>query len=361
VTCATQAMPRIVRPASRAALAAAMLLAPFAATGPVQASMTLMGASAAGPVSTTTTSGASETTVRDPASRPAPPDDELREVVIVAPEPRYVAPTRRDRIGRIWAPVMINDKGPFRLVLDTGASHSAIIEPVADALGIDLVHAPKALLRGVTGKAVVPLVQAQTLTVGDLELSKVKLPIVINALGGAQGVLGTEGFDDKRVLIDFRNDLIQIRRSQLQPAAAGMVVVPFRREKGLLIVDALVGGVRTRAIVDTGGQASIGNNALRDVLLRQRKQQVVSDDVIVGATDDAQAGQGYPAPLIELGEIRVQGAHITFGDMNIFEHWGITRQPAIMIGMDTLGLLDTLIIDYRLKELHLRLAPKSRS
>ena len=39
---------------------------------------------------------------------------------IQAPEPRYVAPTRRDRIGRIWAPVYINDKGPFRLVLDTG-------------------------------------------------------------------------------------------------------------------------------------------------------------------------------------------------------------------------------------------------
>ena len=41
-------------------------------------------------------------------------------MVISAPEPRYVSPTRRDRIGRIWAPVFINDQGPFRLVLDTG-------------------------------------------------------------------------------------------------------------------------------------------------------------------------------------------------------------------------------------------------
>jgi hypothetical protein len=295
------------------------------------------------------------------AALPPPQDDELTEVVIVAPEPRYVAPTRRDRIGRIWAPVMINGKGPFRLVLDTGASHSAIIEPVADALGFDLLHAPKALLRGVTGKAVVPLVQAQTLTVGDLELSRVKLPIVINALGGAQGVLGTEGFDDKRVLIDFRNDLIQIRRSRLERAASDMVTVPFRREKGLLVIDALVGGVRTRAIIDTGGQASIGNTALRDLLLRMRAREQPTADVITGATNDSQPGEGYPAPLIELGDIRVQGAYITFGDMDIFTHWAMTRQPAIMIGMDTLGLLDTLIIDYRLKELHLRLAPKSRS
>ena len=27
------------------------------------------------------------------------------EVIVSAPQPRYVAPTQRDRIGRIWAPV----------------------------------------------------------------------------------------------------------------------------------------------------------------------------------------------------------------------------------------------------------------
>src|SRR5690349_2010544 len=58
------------------------------------------------------------------------------EVVVQAPEPRFVARTLRDRIGRIWAPVLINGHGPFRLVLDTGASDSAITAPVAQALGL---------------------------------------------------------------------------------------------------------------------------------------------------------------------------------------------------------------------------------
>ena len=49
-------------------------------------------------------------------------DPIIDEVVVEAPQPRYVAPTLRDSIGRIWAPVFINGKGPFRLVLDTGAS-----------------------------------------------------------------------------------------------------------------------------------------------------------------------------------------------------------------------------------------------
>src|SRR5512147_851948 len=72
----------------------------------------------------------------EPYSSPAQPV--IEEVVISAPEPRYVAPTTRDRIGRIWAPVLINGKGPYRLVLDTGASRSAITRPVAESLGIPI-------------------------------------------------------------------------------------------------------------------------------------------------------------------------------------------------------------------------------
>ena len=58
----------------------------------------------------------------------------LPEIALVAPEPRYVAPTRRDRIGRIWAPVMIDGKGPFRLALDTAASRSGVTASVAATL-----------------------------------------------------------------------------------------------------------------------------------------------------------------------------------------------------------------------------------
>jgi hypothetical protein len=39
----------------------------------------------------------------------------------------------------------------------------------------------------------------------------------------------------------------------------------------------------------------------------------------------------------------------------IFKQWKLTKTPAILIGMDTLGLLDTLIIDYRRHELQLRM------
>ncbi len=80
---------------------------------------------------------------------------------------------------------MIDGRGPFRLVLDTGASGSAITAQVAAALGLKPDFSHPVLLRGVTGNAIVPTVRAGSLAVGDLEIRSVTLPIVADALGGA--------------------------------------------------------------------------------------------------------------------------------------------------------------------------------
>jgi len=69
-----------------------------------------------------------------PALPASDADEVVPEIVVEAPEPRYVAPTLRDRIGRIWAPVRINGRGPFRLVVDTGSNRSAVTTSVVEAL-----------------------------------------------------------------------------------------------------------------------------------------------------------------------------------------------------------------------------------
>jgi Aspartyl protease len=292
-----------------------------------------------------------------PPSRPViDPIDELTEIMVEAPEPRYVSPTRRDQIGRIWAPVMINGHGPFRLVLDTGASHSAITALVALALGIPTDKSPPVILRGVTGFATVPTIQVDTLSVGDVAVDQAVLPIVPDALGGAEGVLGSEGLAGKRVFIDFRHDQISIAYSKNERSGRGFISVPFYSMRGtLVVVDAMVGGVRTRAIIDTGGQTTIANMALKDALARIRSSPKGKSDSIIGATKEIQEGEVMSVPLIGIGGIQVNDPGVTFSDLYIFKQWNLNKQPAILIGMDTLGLLDTLIIDYRRHELQLRM------
>jgi predicted aspartyl protease len=281
--------------------------------------------------------------------------EQLEEIVVVAPEPRFVAPTRRDRIGRIWAPVEINGRGPFRLVLDTGATRSAITAGVAARLGLPLRQNGHTLLRGVTGSATVATVAVDTLAVGELLLEPRTMPIVPDALGGAEGVLGTEGLFDKRIVIDFRNDNIAIRRSHREPAPPGFVTIPVEFIRGhLMVVAARIGGVSVKAIIDTGGQATIGNLALRDELLRWRSRSRPVSDEITGATDDVQSAERYSMPAIVMGGVEVRRGALSFGDMVIFEYWKLTDEPAMLVGMDVLGVLDTLIIDYPRRELQVR-------
>src|SRR5688572_2901766 len=114
--------------------------------------------------------------------------DSLEEIVVAAPEPRYVAPTLRDRIGRVWAPVYVNGQGPLRLVLDTGASNSALTRQAAERLGLSLVDARTVLLRGVTGAAEAPVIDVDRIEIGDLTVEPARLLIIDDAFGGAEGV-----------------------------------------------------------------------------------------------------------------------------------------------------------------------------
>src|SRR6185503_8146145 len=75
------------------------------------------------------------------------------------PEPLFASPTRLDRVGRIVAPVYINGQGPFRLVVDTGASHSTISPQLAERLALSTSLSSAILLNGVTGAAEVPAVR----------------------------------------------------------------------------------------------------------------------------------------------------------------------------------------------------------
>lgn len=283
------------------------------------------------------------------------PDEELAEVLVVAPEPRYVAPTTRDRIGRVWVPVHVDGKGPFRLVLDTGAQRSAVVPRVAEALGIPLDRSPPVRLHGVTGTAITPTIDVDLLQVGDLWMHSRRLPVLPDAFGGAEGLLGMDGMEDRRIYIDFRADFVDISLSRNQRPGRDFFVVPVLRDAPqLLMVRAQVAGVDVRAIIDTGAQATVGNEALRRALRHTVRRTTIGEDQVHGATGDVQSGIGALIPDVRMGPLVVRGVHVTFSDLHIFSLWELTDTPSLLVGMDILGLVDTLIIDYHRREVHIR-------
>jgi len=61
-----------------------------------------------------------------------------------------------------------------------------------------------------------------------------------------------------------------------------------------------------------------------------------------------------PMPPIALGALRISGARVSFAEVSIFSHFELAEKPALLIGMDVLGQLDSMIIDYGAHELQLR-------
>lgn len=274
------------------------------------------------------------------------------------PDAEYALPTRVDRIGRVLAPVMVNGQGPFRFILDTGANRSVLSPRVAEQLNL-VPSADRPIgVHGVTGSAVLPAVDIETLQAGDLVIVRNRrMPVLSESvLADADGILGIEGLSSARLDIDFAEDRVTISKSRGQPAAAGMLTIPVTvRHGGLLMTRAWVGRQRVMAILDTGAERSLGNLALRRAL------QLAPDEPgehrttsVMGATPEVGEGTSLVAPAVRIGDAELRSLEVTFADLHVFRIWGLEDQPALLIGMDLLGSVRRLVIDYRRREIQIQ-------
>jgi predicted aspartyl protease len=156
--------------------------------------------------------------------------------------------------------------------------------------------------------------------------------------------------------VDFVNDKIQIASSRGQRAGFRFASIPVEvRFDRLLLASGRVGGVKVQAVIDTGAERTLGNSALRRELVRRKKlPEAPSLAGVIGVTEVEQRGEAIWTRKIELGDVSLTDVNVIYGDMHVFKVWELDDEPAILIGMDVLGLLHTLIVDYRLKEIQVR-------
>ncbi|MGA7538578.1 MAG: retroviral-like aspartic protease family protein [Steroidobacteraceae bacterium] len=268
------------------------------------------------------------------------------------------SPTTLDHAGRIVAPVMIDGRGPYRFIVDTGAGYSSISPGLAMFLGLDSV--PKALLEvnGITGSASVPSATIGLLSAGDLRIADQRLPIIwAPVMAGADGILGVAGLTHDCITVNFKWNRVRISRcAWLQVPVYGEGIPAIRLKGGLIAVPARIGSVRLPAIIDTGSAHTLGNLALRTALhLPMPSADSPAVTKVYGVTPTVANGDVQPSPAIRLGPVvSVSGGSIVYGDFHIFDVWGLTHRPAVIIGMDVLGAVEQLGIDFQHPEIYLQ-------
>jgi predicted aspartyl protease len=272
-------------------------------------------------------------------------------------EPQFAVATRLDRAGRIVVPVYIDDHGPYRFLLDTGATHSAVSDRLVAELHLTTDTGPELVVHGVNGLVSTQACTFETLRFGSITYEHPRLPVLGGlVLEGLDGILGMDHLANKRITADFIHDRVTVGESTGRHAGLHELVLAARTVSGLLLeVDGSADETIVTAVIDTGASHTLGNPALYAALTRRSQNQgeVPTADV-VDATQTMESGNVRVVSPIVLGSIRVTDTAVTFGDFQVFRFWGLQGRPALLLGMDVLGTVKELTIDYRRHEVLFR-------
>jgi predicted aspartyl protease len=158
--------------------------------------------------------------------------------------------------GGVRVDVVINDRGPFRLLLDTGSTHSILAERVARALGAQPVA--QALVDSAAGARMAPVVAIDRLVLGPIDTTLFPSVVPDLPLGGeADGLLGQDVLGPRHYTIDYGRGLLTWHGRQCAPRGSPLETVPLDAVNGRFIVDASVANRPVRLVVDSGSEALV--------------------------------------------------------------------------------------------------------
>jgi predicted aspartyl protease len=263
--------------------------------------------------------------------------------------------TGKDIAHHMTVDVMINDQGPFRFVVDTGADRTVLADDVAVTLG--LVRGRNVLVQGILRSMMSQTVPIRSFAVGKLVREDLTTPVLPRALLLADGYLGLDVIDGTRVSFDFKNQDLEVLEPHSEMGSEMVrpyeTLVPVSGRMGhLRSVDCAVQGVMATAFVDTGAEVSVANPNLYKQLIDSGEVSMIAGTIpITGVTGGVMQGDVAAVNKIRLKDLHFADCTLVIADLQIFDIWGLSDQPALLIGMNYLRQFSRVTIDYGLKEL----------
>ena len=271
--------------------------------------------------------------------------DELAEAAV----PQTID-TQTGSGGRMTVPVMVNGQGPFHFIIDTGADRSVISRELASRLA--LPDGRKSKLVSIGGTHDVRTVKIDRLAVSGTEMRHVTAPALPARYVGADGILGIDSLKNQRVVFDFVRQTMTVEPANTDAVKqekdpVGTIIVTAKSRLGqLVLVDADAQGEEIRVIVDTGGQNSVGNTALRRVMARQSPAASFRPVELVSVVGERVPADYAMVGRMRIGGIRISNAAIAFADAHPFAKFGLSRRPAMLMGMESLKAFRRVSIDF---------------
>lgn len=276
-----------------------------------------------------------------------------------APEPEEIAPlppearisTTMSATDRMLAAVTIAGAGPYHFIVDTAAERSVISRQIAEELN----------LRPVGRGRVLSMTNARNIAMVDMPDVSFGLgaPRTMRAFAldgdhvGAAGVLGIDALRGQRVVLDFDAGEMRVGpapRRAPRPGPNDIIVRGRTRYGQLVLIDSSAEGVPVDVIIDSGLQVSIGNEALRRLLVGRRHS---FDRIhILSITGETLEADRTRVDNLRIGGVAIRGMPVAFANAYFFNRLELTRRPALMLGMDALRMFRSVSVDFQNRRAH---------
>lgn len=255
---------------------------------------------------------------------------------------------------RMTVQVRINDTGPYRFVVDSGADTSVVGERISTALR--LRPGQPTMLNGITDSQPVQRVFVDELELGPSRLFDLEVPVLKESNIGAEGMVGLDALVQQRLMLDFEKRQISVDDGRRKDTRMdGEIVVRARLQRGqLILTQVMANKVSVDAIIDTGSEVSIGNAKLRDALMLKNSRQFQTITVI-GVTGTPAELQLIRVSQLKLGSVTLRDVPIAFADIPPFAVFGIDDQPSLLLGTDVMETFRRVQLDFRERRVRFQL------
>jgi hypothetical protein len=255
---------------------------------------------------------------------------------------------------RLTVQVLVNGRGPYNFIVDSGADTSVV--GLRIARGLQLPLGTPAILNSMTARNVVDRVKVAELTLGPTTVRNLQLPALRESDVGGDGMIGIDALVEQRLLMDFDKRLIKVEDARIPvKRMPGEIVVVGRRFRGQLILTHVkAAGLPLDAVIDTGTQITIGNLALRDKLIRRNRGKFVTVPV-TGVTGETMTMELATIGHLQLGPVTLRDVPMAFADVPPFKMFGIHNQPALLLGTDLLEAFRKVSLDFRARKVRFQL------
>jgi hypothetical protein len=256
---------------------------------------------------------------------------------------------------RMTVEVLVNGRGPYRFLVDSGADTSVVGLRIARELQLPIGE--PANLHGMTSSSRVDRVRVAELTLGQSTIRNLQVPALREVDLGGAGMIGIDALVEQRLMMDFETRVIKVedaRRPAARPLPGEIVVTGRRRRGQLILTQVRAAGLPIEAVIDTGSEITIGNLALRDRLIRGNRDKFTTVPVtgVTGVTinvDIAKVG------VLRLGSVTLRDVPVAFAEVPPFAMFGLSKEPALLLGTDLMETFRRISLDFRARKVRFQL------